>query len=54
MNMERTATRHTVTYKFRSQLREKARKAEILVWYLCYRVVSGSNNKETPGKSLSS
>ena len=53
MNFEQAATKPSFVHKIRVQLREKARKAEIFVWYLCYRVVSGSNNKENPGKTLS-
>ena len=51
MNTEAIASKTGLINSVRVQLREKIRKVEILCWYLCYRIVTGTS-KDNPGKSL--
>lgn len=53
MNAEQAVSKNTSSRTFKAQLKDKVRKAEILGWYLCYKIVAGSK-KENPAKSLNS
>ena len=53
MDMEHAAIKHATGDSFKSQLKERFRQAEILGWYLCYKLVARSR-KENPAKSLNS
>lgn len=51
MNSEAIASKSGLVNSLRFQIREKMRRAEILAWYLCYRIITGPS-KEHSGKSL--
>lgn len=51
MNMEQIGSKSPSHYSFKTKVKETFRKAEILGWYLCYKIVAGPQ-KEHPAKSL--
>lgn len=51
--MEQAVPKSASGRSFKTQIKDKIRKAEILGWYLCYKIVAGSK-KENPAKSLNS
>ena len=50
MDREHLEIKSNPSHSFKASLKELARKAEILIWYFCYKIVAGPH-KENPAKS---